>query len=211
MRVEPVSAYPPATSRTLAEWMDADLAAMHGTDSRSRLREVADARAMRRGMWASFLALGSSSVVVGLVLLAVGMPPSAYVPSMTVGGIVAVVSGVFLARVRGWIPKPGTSHTTRGAGSLGGGLIAAASIFGALNVFLIPGIVSSVDPVPLLVLDAGFALLLVSVFVIPAAVIGRGRQTLRREAARDQRLVAALERDRVTWVPLVAVPMFGPL
>ena len=33
MRVEPVSAYPPATSRTLAEWMDADLAAMHGTDS----------------------------------------------------------------------------------------------------------------------------------------------------------------------------------
>ena len=139
------------------------------------------------------------------------MPPSAYVPSMIVGGIVAVVSGVFLARVRGWIPKPGTSYTTRGAGSLGGGLIAAASIFGALNVFLIPGIVSSVDPVPLLVLDAGFALLLVSVFVIPAAVIGRGRQTLRREAARDQRLVAALERDRVTWVPLVAVPMFGPL
>lgn len=95
MRVEPVSAYPPATSRTLAEWMDADLAAMHDTDSRSRLREVADARAMRRGMWASFLALGSSSVVVGLVRLAVGMPPSAYVPSMIVGGIVAVVSGMF--------------------------------------------------------------------------------------------------------------------
>lgn len=211
MRIEPVSAFPPATSRTLAEWMDADLAALHGAESRSRLREVADARAMRRGMWASFLALGSSSVVLGLVLLVVGVPPSAYVPTMIAGGFVAVISGSFLARVRGWVPKPGTSYTTRGAGSLGGGLLAAASIFGAINVFLIPGIVSSADPGPLLVLDAGVALVLVSGFVVPAAIIGRGRQALRREAARDQRLAAALESDRVTWTPQVAVPMFGPL
>jgi hypothetical protein len=211
MRIEPVSAYPPATSRTLAEWMDADLAALHGTESRSRLREVADARAMRRGMWASFVALGSSSVVLGLVLLAVGVPPSAYLPSMIAGSVVAVVSGVFLARVRGWIPRSGTSYSTRGAGSLGGGLVAAASIFVAFNVFLTPAIFSSDDPVPILVLDTGFALVPVSVFVIPAAIIGRGRQTLRREAARDQRLAAALESDRVTWTPQVAVPMFGPL
>lgn len=211
MRVEPVSAYPPATSRTLAEWLDADLAAMHGSEWRSRLREIADARAMRRGMWASFLALGSSSVVLGALLLAVGAPPSAYVPTMIVGGVIAVASGLFLARVRGWLPRPGTSYTTRGAGSLGGGLIAAASLFGAINVFLIPGIVASVDPVPLLVLDAGLALVLVSGFVVPAAIIGRGRYTLRREAARDQRLAAALESDRLTWAPQVAVPMFGPL
>ncbi|WP_311260393.1 hypothetical protein [Microbacterium sp. WCS2018Hpa-9] len=211
MRVEPVSEYPPATSRTLAEWLDADLAALHGTESRSRLREIADARAMRRAMWASFLALGSSSVILGLVLLAVGVPPSAHVPLMIVGGVIAVASGLFFGRVRGWLPRPGTSYTTRGAGALGGGLIAAASIFGAINVFLIPGIVSSVDPVPLLALDAGLALVLVSVFVIPAAIIGRGRHTLRREAARNQRLAAALDHDRVTWGPGVAVPMFGPL
>ncbi|MFJ4999374.1 hypothetical protein ACIP5T_14540 [Microbacterium sp. NPDC088619] len=211
MKVEPVSAYPSATSRTLAEWLDADLAALHGSEWRSRLREIADARAMRRGMWASFLAIGSSAVVLGAVLLAVGAPASAYVPTMIVGGLIAAASGLFLARVRRWLPKPGTSYTTRGAGSLGGGLVAAASLFGAINVFLIPGIVSSVDPVPLLVLDAGVALVLVSAFVIPAAIIGRGRQTLRREVKRDQQLAAALERDRVTWVPRTAVPMFGPL
>lgn len=210
-RIEPVSAYPPASSRTLAEWMDPALAVLHGAESRSRLREIADARAMRRGMWASFLALGSSSVVIGLVLLAVGVSSSASMPTMIVGGIIAVAAGLFLAGVRGWVPKPGTSYATRGAGSLGGGLIAAASIFGAINVFLIPAIIFSVDPMPLLVLDGGLALMLISVFVIPAAIIGRGRHTLRREAERDQRLAAALERDRVSWAPQIAVPMFGPL
>lgn len=210
-RIEPVSAYPPASSRTLAEWMDPALAVLHGAESRSRLREIADARAMRRGMWASFLALGSSSVVIGLVLLAVGVSSSASMPTMIVGGIIAVAAGLFLAGVRGWVPKPGTSYATRGAGSLGGGLIAAASIFGAINVFLIPAIIFSVDPMPLLVLDGGLALMLISVFVIPAAIIGRGRHTLRREAERDQRLAAALERDRVSWTPQIAVPMFGPL
>ncbi|MGK3950627.1 hypothetical protein [Microbacterium sp. K2] len=218
-RIEPVSAYPPASSRTLAEWMDPALAVLHGAESRSRLREIADARAMRRGMWASFLALGSSSVIIGLVLLAVGVSSSASMPTMIVGGIIAVAAGLFLAGVRGWVPKPGTSYATRGAGSLGGGLIAAASIFGAINVFLIPAIISSVDPMPLLVLDGGLALMLISVFVIPlisvfvipAAIIGRGRHTLRREAERDQRLAAALERDRVSWGPQIAVPMFGPL
>lgn len=210
-RIEPVSAYPPASSRTLAEWMDPALAVLHGAESRSRLREIADARAMRRGMWASFLALGSSSVVIGLVLLAVGVSSSASMPTMIGGGVIAVAAGLFLAGVRGWVPKPGTSYATRGAGSLGGGLIAAASIFGAINVFLIPAIISSVDPMPLLVLDGGLALMLISVFVIPAAIIGRGRHTLRREAERDQRLAAALERDRVSWAPQIAVPMFGPL
>lgn len=210
-RIEPVSAYPPASSRTLAEWMDPALAVLHGAESRSRLREIADARAMRRGMWASFLALGSSSVIIGLVLLAVGVSSSASMPTMIVGGIIAVAAGLFLAGVRSWVPKPGTSYATRGAGSLGGGLIAAASIFGAINVFLIPAIISSVDPMPLLVLDGGLALMLISVFVIPAAIIGRGRHTLRREAERDQRLAAALERDRVSWAPQIAVPMFGPL
>lgn len=210
-RIEPVSAYPPASSRTLAEWMDPALAVLHGAESRSRLREIADARAMRRGMWASFLALGSSSVIIGLVLLAVGVSSSASMPTMIVGGVIAVAAGLFLAGVRGWVPKPGTSYATRGAGSLGGGLIAAASIFGAINVFLIPAIIFSVDPMPLLVLDGGLALMLISVFVIPAAIIGRGRHTLRREAERDQRLAAALERDRVSWAPQIAVPMFGPL
>lgn len=210
-RIEPASAYPPASSRTLAEWLDPAFAVLHGAESRSRLREIADARAMRRGMWASFLALGSSSVIIGVVLLAVGAPSSASMPAMIVGGIIAVASGLFLARVKGWVPKPGTSYATRGAGSLGGGLIAAASIFGAINVFLIPAIISSGDPVPLLVLDGGLALVLVSVFVIPAVIIGRGRHTLRSEAARDRRLAAALEHDRVSWTPQAAVPMFGPL
>lgn len=211
MNVEPVSAYPPATSRTLAEWLDADLAALYGAEARSRLREIADARGMRRGMRASFLALGSSTVVLGMLLLAVGVPPSGYLPTMIAGGLLAVTSGLFLARLKSWIPKPGTLHSTRGAGTLGGGLVAAASIFVAINVALIPAIISSVDRVPLLVLDAGLALALVSTLVIPAAIIGRGRRAFRREVERDQRLAAALERDRVTWAPRIAVPMFGPL
>ena len=91
------------------------------------------------------------------------------------------------------------------------GVIAALSIFLVFNVFLVPAMMSGADPMPLLVLDGAFALLLVSGFVVPAAILGRGRETLRRQALRDPRLAAALEAERLTWIAGTAVPMFGPL
>nr|WP_201470204.1 hypothetical protein [Microbacterium hydrocarbonoxydans] len=211
MHVEPVSAYPPASSRTLAQWLAPELTAEHGAESRTRLREIAEARAMRRGMWSSLLALGASSVALGLVLLIVGVTPGGWVPCLVAGALVAVVCAAFLRRERGWIPAPGTALATRGVGTLGGGLIAASSLFLASNILLMPAIMSSFDPVPLVVWDVGLALVLVSVFVIPGAIIGRGREALRRSVLTDPRLAAELERERETWVAQISVPMFGPL
>jgi amino acid transporter len=211
VHVEPVPTHPPATSRTLAEWLDPELAARYGVESRTRLREIADARAMRRGMWGAFVSLGASSTIVGLGILALGVTPSASVPWAIAGVIVAAVAALFLRRERGWIPRPGKSYTTRGAGDLRGGVIAALSLFVVFNVFLIPAMMSAADPVPLLVLDGACALLLVSGFVVPAAILGRGREALRRQVRRDPRVAAALEAERLTWNAGVAVTMFGPL
>lgn len=211
MRVEPASLHPPASSRTLAEWLDLELARMHGDQSRTRLREIADARAARRGMWAAFLALGASSAVLGTVMLAIGAGPRDTLPWVIGGLVVIAVAGAFLQRERRRIPRVGETYSTRGAGSFVGGLLAALGLFAAVNVFFIPAMLSSADPVPLLVIDLGLACLLTSGFVVPAAILGRGRVALRRQAQRDPRLAAALEHERTTWVPRAAVPMFGPL
>ncbi|WP_341945100.1 hypothetical protein [Microbacterium sp. LWH11-1.2] len=211
MHVEPVPTHPPASSRTLSEWLDPELAERYGVESRTRLREIAAARAMRRGMWGAFVSLGASSTIVGIGILTLGVAPSASVPWVIAGVLVVVAAALFLRRERDWIPRPGKSYTTRGAGDLRGGAIAALSIFLVFNVFLVPAMMSGADPMPLLVLDGAFALLLVSGFVVPAAILGRGRETLRRQAFRDPRLAAALEAERLTWIAGTAVPMFGPL
>lgn len=210
MHVEPVSQYPPASSRTLAQWLDPELSARHGSDARTRMREIADGRAMRRAMWAAFLALGASAVVLGAAFLVFGWWTAA-VATASAGGVVAAASALFLRRERRRIPRPGESYTTRGAGTLRGGIVAASGMFAAVNVFFIPAMLAGSDLTPILLIDAGLALLLVSGFVVPAAVIGDGRAALRRDANRDPHVAAALEHERTVWVPRAGVDMFGPL
>ncbi|WP_439902442.1 hypothetical protein [Microbacterium azadirachtae] len=210
-RVDPVSAYPPASSRTIEQWLDPELGSRYSAEFGTRLREIADARAGVTAMWAAFLSLGLSAVLFALVMLAVTARVDATVPWMIAGAAVAAVSVLFLRRVRRWMPRPGRSVANRGPGDLRGGLWAAAAIFVALNVLFAISVLTTGDIGPILLVDLGIVLLLASAFVVPPAIIGRSREMLRRQAAKDPRLLATLERERLTWTPRPGTPMFGPL
>ncbi|KJL33086.1 hypothetical protein [Microbacterium azadirachtae] len=211
VHAEPVSAYPPASSRTLEQWLDPGLGAPHGPELRTRLREIADARAALAAMWAAFLSLGISAVLFGGVLFAVTGRAASTVPWMAVGAVFAVVSALFLNRVRRWVPRPGTSLSVRGPGNLRSGLWAAGGILFLLNVLMVIGSLTTGRVLVMVLVDLGMVLLLVSALVVPSAILGRSRPILRRQAHEDPRLAATLERERLSWTPDGRTPMFGPL
>jgi len=211
VHVEPVSAYPPASSRTLAQWLDPELGERYAPEISTRLREIADARAGAAGTWGALLSVGLSAVLFAGVLIAVTGRTLSAVPWLIVGVVLAAVGGWFLRRVRRWVPRPGTSLSGRGPGNLRSGLWAAGGILLIFIVFLVIGALTSGRVLVPVLLGLGMALLLVSVFVVPPSIIGRSRQSLRRQAQRDPRLAATLERERLSWAPTRRTEMFGPL
>ncbi|MGN8024909.1 hypothetical protein [Microbacterium sp. 22242] len=211
MHVEPVSEHPAAVSRTLEQWLDPVLAASCPPEFGTRLREIADARAGRAAMWAAFASLGASAALFSLVMLVVTGQVAPTLPWAIVGVVVAVTSVLLLRRTHRWIPRPGASVSTRGPGSLRGGLWAAGTILFFVNVFLVISAFTTGQATALVLVDLGLVLLLVSGFVVPPAILGSARPALRRQAARDPRLMATLERERVTWAPDRRTGMFGPL
>lgn len=211
VHVEPVSAYPLATSRTLEQWLAPGLGASHGPELRTRLREIADARAALAAMWAAFLSLGVSAILFAAVLFAVTGRAASTVPWMAVGAVLAAVSALFLSRVRRWVPRPGTSLSVRGPGNLRGGLWAAGGILLLVNVFLVIGALTSGRVLSMVFVDLSMVLLLTSVLVVPSAILGRSRLILRRQAHEDPRLAATLEQERLSWTPDGRTLTFGPL
>lgn len=209
VHVEPAS--PPSSSRTLEQWLDPGLGAAHQPELRTRLREIADARAARAAMWAAFLSLGVSAVLFAGVLLAVTGRAASTVPWIAVGAVLAAVGALFLSRVRRWVPRPGTSLSVRGPGNLRSGLWAAGGILFLLNVFLVIGSLTTGRVLVMVLVDLGMVLLLASAFVVPSAILGRSRLILRRQTQKDPRLAATLERERLTWRPDGRTAMFGPL
>jgi hypothetical protein len=211
MRVEPVSPYPPSTSRVLEQWLDPAYAAQVSPWVQTRLREIAHARAMRTGMWSALLSLGASAVVFEAALYAVNGNPRMLVWALA-GAAVVLFSLLMLRRGRYRLGRSGVIHTTRGPRSLRGGLLAAGGIFLAINVFLLPTLVNSGRLLSIAFIDFGALLVLVSVFVIPATILERARPTLRRAAKRHPRLLDALEQERLRWPTRTGSDMvFGPL
>lgn len=207
MHVEPVSPYPPATSRTLDGWLSVELAALHPADASTRLREIADGQAARAGAWAAGVAVGASTLLMS-ALLWVFTHGNVLAPALC-GALLAIVCAVFLRRSGHRLPR--RSVSVRGPGSLRSGIIAALVLYACVTV---PGILIALTTgggLPLLLANIGLLLLLISAFVVPAAVLGRGRDSLRRRARTDQELRAALEEDRMRWVPTPGVPLYGPL
>ncbi|PRB02325.1 hypothetical protein [Microbacterium sp. MYb64] len=140
-------------------------------------------------------------------------PVSAYPPatSRTLEQWLAVVSALFLNRVRRWVPRPGTSLSVRGPGNLRSGLWTAGGILLLVNVFLVIGALTSGRVLSMVFVDLGMVLLLASVLVVPSATLGRSRPILRRQAHEDPRLAATLEQERLSWTPDGRTPVFGPL
>lgn len=198
-------------SRTLEEWLDPAYAAQVSPLVPTRLREIAHARAMRTAMWSAIVSLGASAVVLAAVVYALSGNPRML--GWALAGAAAVVAGLLeLRRGRDRLGRSGVIHTTRGPRSLRGGLLAAGGIFLAINAFLLPAMVTAGRFLLVALVESGALLVLVSVFVIPAAILGRARPALRRAAHRHPRLLDALEQERRGWTTRTGGHMvFGPL
>ncbi|WP_309104856.1 hypothetical protein [Microbacterium sp.] len=208
--IEPDSSSPSATGRTLEQWLDPSSPAKAPPELGTRLREIADARALRAGMWAAFLSIGLSAVFLTFVVFALtGIPR--ILPAAIVGALVALIALLALRRERFRIPRSGVILSARGPGIARAGLVAAAGIFLVVNAVLVSMVLLSGNFRSVLVIDVPLLLLLVSVLVVPSAVIGRARISLRRAASRHPRLTAALEQERLGWSPTAATGRFGPL
>lgn len=208
--VEPVSPYPSATSRDLDGWLSEDLAALHPFEAPTRLRALADTQAARIGAWAAGISVGLSAAIVGLVLLAITGRISG-VPLIGGGVLFGGLCMIFLHRVGRRLPDTGRLRSVRGPARLRDGIIAALVIYLPATALMVVAMVATGRFFGLIIVNVVLLLLLVSAFVVPSAVLGRGRDAFRRRARTDALLRARLEEDRLSWKPDHATLMYGPL
>lgn len=207
---EPVSSYPSATSRDLDGWLSEDLSALHPAEAPTRLRALADTQAARIGAWAAGVSVGLSAAIVALTLLVVtGRISSA--PLIGGGVLFAGLCAIFLLRAQRRLPDTGRLRSVRGPARLRGGISAALVIYLPVTALMVIAMVSTGRFFGLIVANVAILLFLISAFVVPSAVLGRGRESFRRRARTDAALRARLEEDRLMWKPDLATPMYGPL
>ncbi|WP_102193103.1 hypothetical protein [Microbacterium aurantiacum] len=208
--IETVSPYPSATSRDLDGWLSEDLAALHPAEAPTRLRALADTQAARIGAWAAGVSVGLSTGVVGLALLLVTGRISS-VPLIGGGFLFAGLCMIFLLRVGHRLPDTGRLRSVRGPARLRDGVIAALVIYLPVTALMVVATFRTGGVFGLIIVNVAYLLLLVSAFVVPSAVLGRGREAFRRRARTDVLLRARLEEDRLSWKPERGTPMYGPL
>lgn len=208
MHVEPVSPYPPAVSRSLDEWLSERLSRGTPPEFATRLRVIAAQQAARVAACAAFAGLGISLALAGIVLAAYGAPLAGPVVMIAAGAALAVGCLLPVRRFQARIPREGATTTTRGPGSARGGMFAAGAVLVLFTALSSPAWLR--DP-NLLWVNAGMAALLISALVVPAAVLGRGRESLRRRAQSRGPLRDALEQERLGFVPSPGTQAFGPL
>lgn len=213
----PVSVYPPATSRSLDDWL-APASSLTPADGRTRLREIAHARAADITLAACTIGGGIIALMGGVIwgLLAWTVVP--VIAGGVIGSGLSVGGAVLLKRARS--RRPDNRYRRMGAWGTPdtpvGGIILAGVIYGAVAIPVLlswPELVASGAErvIGMLGFLLVFALLLVVAMVIPGIILGRARTSLRRVAATDPVYRAMLEQERSSWVPQHGDQMFGPL
>ncbi|WP_136017940.1 hypothetical protein [Arthrobacter silvisoli] len=180
------------------------------------MREIAGARGAYMGAWAGGIGIGTILVLFG-VLLAVRLGTFVPVPALGIPGVaIAVLCGLFYVRVRDRLPRASRALINRGPGNLWGALSFVGFIlvvFVGLFAFM-AGPSTWQDPTLLLTLAAVLAFiisLLVAAVIVPATIMGRARESLRRKAANDPQFRALLEQDLATWRDPYGNAGYGPL
>ncbi|MDI2021664.1 hypothetical protein [Paenarthrobacter nicotinovorans] len=204
------------SDRPLDYWLSPELSAITPANARSRLREIAGARGAYMGAWAAGTGIGAVLVLLGVVL-AVRLGTFATIAALSLpGAAVAVLCGVFYVRVRDRLPRTSRALVNRGPGSLRGALSFIAFVlvvFAGLFAFTAKPSTWQ-DPGTLLTLATVLAFmifLLVAAILVPATIMGRSRESLRRKAANDPHFRALLEQDLATWRDPVGNAGYGPL
>lgn len=118
--------------------------------------------------------------------------------------MLAIVSAAGLHRASTTLPRTGTRRISRSPGSLRGGLSFSGFVVGTLVAVIVlfskPRVWEDRSSlIALLMTVVPVAALLVATIVIPSAVLGRSRESLRRKIATDARFREWVERDFAEW------------
>jgi|GEM_PF-696707 len=206
----------PQPAHPLEYWLSAELSAVSPPKARSRLRDIAYARGASMGAWAAGTAAGGLLIVLG-ILLAVRTDAPVLLPSLALpGAALSVLCAVFYVRTRDRLPRTSRLLISRGPGNLRDALWFVGSVLAALvGLFAFTANPATrQDPSALLLLATVLAFvagLLVAAVIVPATIMGRSRESLRRKAADDPRFRALLELDLATWRDPFGNAGYGPL
>ncbi|MBT2585905.1 hypothetical protein [Arthrobacter sp. ISL-95] len=203
-------------ARPLDYWLSPELSAITPANARSRLREIASARGSYMGAWAAGIGIGAALILLG-ALLALRLGTFLTVPSLSLpGAVIAGLCGFFYVRVRDRLPKSSRALVNRGPGSLRGALsFMGFIVIVFIGLFALTAKPSTwQDPAQLLTLATVLVFiicLLVAAIIVPATILGRSRESLRRKAADDPHFRALLEQDLATWRDPYGEAGYGPL
>ncbi|MFB7918870.1 hypothetical protein [Streptomyces sp. NPDC056061] len=196
--------------------MSSDLSRISPENAPSRLREIAGARGAYMGAWAAGIGVGAELILLGVFL---GLWLDALAPVLALGipgAALVVLCRVFYARVRDRLPSTSRPMSRRGPG----GPRPALSFLGFILFVFIAVFALTAEPGTWQDSSRLFTLAVVLVFVIglivaaivvPATIMGRARESLRRKAEGDARFRALLEEDLATWHDPVGSATYGPL
>ncbi|MFF4082691.1 hypothetical protein ACFYZN_25255 [Streptomyces sp. NPDC001777] len=202
--------------RPLEYWLSPELSRVSPEDTRSRLREIAGARDAYMGAWAAGIGMGAELILLGVFL---GLQLDTPAPTLGFGipgFALAVFCNVFYVRIRDRVPRTGRSVSHRGPGSLRQALSFVGFIlFAFIAVFAFAAKPAPwQDPSRLLPLAMTLVFvigLMVAAIVVPATIMGRARESLRRKAMNDPRFRDLLEQDLLTWRDPVGNASYGLL
>ncbi|HCS60584.1 MAG TPA: hypothetical protein DIW46_04175 [Microbacterium sp.] len=177
---------------------------------------MAFARAADISVGAAVVAVGITAAIAGLFWGAAAVTFLPLVIFVVVGALLGLLGLLLIRRARTRFPKETRTRTIRGAGDARNGWFAAGGIWLVFAVIILSTLPSLADrgdgiAIGLIGIIVCMALLLISAFVVPATVLGRARESLRRVAATDAHYRALLEQDRLTWHPRYGDQMYGPL
>ena len=197
-------------------WTSPELARVSPPNAPSRLRQLADAQAARAAAWSSAAAAGPVLLLAGGFVSALSGKPAWILLLGPVGVALAVLGVAGWQRSRRRLPDTRTGMITRGPGSARGGIMMVAVlalVLGAILAVAAPGIAARGGNTLAAVAGAYGLLvaLLVACILVPAVVLGRGRESFRRRLGTDPRLRAAVEADLAVWHDPRGSAGFGPL
>ncbi len=168
------------------------------------------------GAWAAGIGFGGFLVLLGVVLT-IRLGTLVTLPALGIpGAALAVLCGIYFARVQNRLPRTDRALVNRGPGNLRGALSFVAFVllvFTGLFAFTAKPSTWQ-DPGALLTLVSVLAFmvsLLVVGIIVPATIASRSRESLRRKAATDPHFRALLEQDLATWRDPYGNAGYGPL
>jgi hypothetical protein len=206
----------PQPNHPLDYWLSAELARISPESAPSRLRQIAGARGAVIGAWAAGIGIGGVLVLLG-GLLALQLKAPTLIPMLGIpGAALIVLCGVFCSRAGNRLPRTDRALVNRGPGGLRGALSFVGFVLVAFVVLFAFTAKPSTWQDPSLLLVPAMVLvfvtgLLVAAIIVPATIIGRSRESLRRKVADDPRFRALLEQDLATWRDPFGNAGYGPL